>query len=129
MNEPASIQHLKNSKQLLAIEQEEDFKLFKEEFLRADINKRRENGLTWFPIVINSEEPATGNHTTIELERTTYLDKPHQFASGKNVLLFSNKNNEIKEISGTIKSVYRNSIKLIVNSDELPDWVYDGRLA
>jgi len=128
MNELASIHHLKNTKHLLAIEQEEDFKFFKEEFLRADINKRRENGVTWFPIIINSEEPSTGNHTIIELERTTYLDKPHQFGSGKNVLLFSNKNNEIKEITGTIKSVYRNSIKLVINSDELPDWIYDGRL-
>lgn len=128
MSDTSAVLHLKNIKQLLATEQEEDYKLFKEEFLRADINKRREHGVTWFPIVIISEEPATGNHMMIELERTTYLDKPHQFGSGKNVVLFSNKNNEIKEISGTIKSVYRNSIKLIINSDELPDWVYDGRL-
>lgn len=128
MAELPSVLHLKNIKDLLAIEQEEDYKLFKEEFLRADINKRREHGVTWYPIVINSEEPATGNHMMIELERTTYLDKPHQFGTGKNVLLFTNKNNELKEISGTIKSVYRNSIKLIINSDELPDWAYDGKL-
>ena len=105
MAELPSVLHLKNIKNLLAIEQEEDYKLFKEEFLRADINKRREHGVTWYPIVINSEEPATGNHMMIELERTTYLDKPHQFGTGKNVLLFTNKNNELKEISGTIKSV------------------------
>jgi superfamily I DNA and/or RNA helicase len=128
MNESKSITHLNQLKKLLSIEQEEDYRLFKEEFLRADINKRRENGFTWYPIVINSEEPSGSKHVMIELERTTYLDKSHQFGAGKNVSLFSNKNNELIEIGGTIKSVYRNSIKLIVNADELPDWVYDGKL-
>lgn len=128
MEEHKSILHLTHLKKLLSIEQEEDFRLFKEEFLRADINKRRENGFTWYPIVISSEEPSGSKHVLVELERTTYLDKPHQFGAGKNVSLFSNKNNEHVEINGTIKSVYRNSIKLIVNIDELPDWVYDGKL-
>ena len=49
MEEHKSILHLTHLKKLLSIEQEEDFRLFKEEFLRADINKRRENGFTWYP--------------------------------------------------------------------------------
>ena len=128
MNESKSIEILAQVKQSLLIEQEEDYKLFKEEFLRADINKRRENGFTWYPIIITSEEPSGSKHVLVELERTTFLDKSHQFSSGKNVSLFSNKNNEHVEINGTVKSVYRNSIKLIVNADELPDWIYEGKL-
>ena len=128
MKEHKSILHLTHLKKLLSIEQEEDLRLFKEEFLRADINKRRENGFTWYPIVILSEEPSGSKHVLVELERKTYIDKPHQFGAGKNVTLFSNKNNVHVEVNGTIKSVYRNSIKLIINADELPDWVYDGKL-
>ena len=128
MNESKSIEILAQIKKSLSIEQEEDYKLFKEEFLRADINKRRENGFTWYPIIITSEEPSGSKHVLVELERTTFLDKSHQFSSGKNVSLFSNKNNEHVEINGTVKSVYRNSIKLIVNADELPDWIYEGKL-
>jgi superfamily I DNA and/or RNA helicase len=128
MKETPSIAYLNQLKKLLQIEQEEDFRLFKEEFLRADINKRRENGFTWYPIVITAEEPTSSKHVLVELERTTYLDKSHQFGAGKNVSLFTNKNNEVVEVSGTVKSVYRNSLKLIVNSDELPDWIYEGKL-
>lgn len=128
MNQNFSINHLTQLKELLFVEQEEDFRLFKEEFLRADLTKRRENGYTWYPISILSEEPSGGKHILIEVERTTHQDKPHQFGTGKNVLLFSNKNNQTHEINGTIKSVYRNSIKLIINSEELPEWVYEGKL-
>jgi superfamily I DNA and/or RNA helicase len=64
----------------------------------------------------------------LEIERTTQIDKPHQFSSGKNVSLFSNKQDEVLEITGTIKSVSKNSLKLIIHSDELPDWCYDGKL-
>ncbi len=123
-----SILYLQNIQRLLAVEREEDNKQFREEFLRADVNKRRENGVTWFPVVINNEEPTLSNSVLIEVERSTYLDKPHQFSAGKNIHFFSNKNNEQNEISGTIKSVYRNSMKIVVNCEDLPDWAYEGRL-
>ncbi|HEY1038753.1 MAG TPA: AAA domain-containing protein, partial [Bacteroidia bacterium] len=123
-----SILYLQHIQRLLAIEREEDNKQFREEFLRADVNKRRENGVTWYPVVINNEEPTLSNSTLIEVERSTYLDKPHQFSAGKNILFFSNKNNEHNEISGTIKSVYRNSMKIVINAEDLPDWAYEGKL-
>jgi superfamily I DNA and/or RNA helicase len=124
----ASIAYLQKLKELLDIERNEDARQFKEEFLRADVNKRRENGVTWFPVVMQNEEPTLSNHLLIEVERTTFLDKPHQFSAGKNILFFSNKNNEVQEISGTIKSVHRNSMKIILHSEDLPDWAYEGRL-
>ncbi|MCD6066282.1 MAG: DNA-binding protein [Bacteroidetes bacterium] len=125
---PASIAYLQNLKQLLEIERNEDAKQFKEEFLRADVNKRRENGVTWFPVVLLNEEPTLSNHLLLEVERTSYLDKPHQFSAGKNVIFFSNKNNETQEINGTIKTVHRNSMKVILHCEDLPDWAYEGRL-
>lgn len=128
METKPSIIYLKKLKEVLAIEREEDAKQFREEFLRADVNKRRENGVTWFPVVILNEEPTLSNHIMLEVERSTMLDKPHQFSAGKNVSFFSNKNNEIKEITGTIKNVYRNSMKIILHCDDLPDWAYEGRL-
>ena len=70
MNESKSITHLTQLKKLLSIEQEEDYRLFKEEFLRADINKRRENGFTWYPIVIASEEPSGSKHVMVSTRGT-----------------------------------------------------------
>lgn len=124
----SAIERLKGLKKLLTIEREEDYRLYKEQFLRVALDQRKKNGVTWYPIKINNEELGSGDLLHLEIERTTQIDKPHQFSSGKNVSLFSNANDETNEITGTIKSVSKNSLKLIIHSDELPDWAYDGKL-
>ncbi|MDO9000738.1 MAG: AAA domain-containing protein [Bacteroidota bacterium] len=128
MSTTTAIERLKGLKQLLKIEREEDYRLYKEQFLRVNLDQRKKNGVTWYPIKINNEELGSGDLLHLEIERTTQIDKPHHFSSGKNVSLFSNQQNETLEITGTIKSVSKNSLKLIIHSDELPDWCYDGKL-
>lgn len=128
MANTSAIERLKGLKQLLKIEREEDYRLYKEQFLRVNLDQRKKNGVTWYPIKINSEELGSGDLMHLEIERTTQIDKPHQFSSGKNVSLFSNRQDEVLEITGTIKAVSKNSLKLIIHSDELPDWCYDGKL-
>ena len=123
-----AVDRLKYVKQLLQIERDEDYRLYQELFLRVNLEQRKKNGTTWYPIKINSEELGSGDLLHLEIERTSYLNCAHQFSSGKNVSLFSNQNNENFEIAGAIKSVSKNSLKLIINCDELPDWCYDGKL-
>ena len=124
-----SIDRLTKLKDLLFIEREEDFYQYKEQFLRASIEQRKKNGATWFPIQILSNELGYADYVHLEIERTNNLDMPHQFSAGKNVSLFSNKNpDEVQEISGTIKQCSKNKMKIIIHTDDLPDWCYDGRL-
>ncbi len=124
-----SIERLKKVKDLLFVEREEDFYQYKEQFLRASIEQRKKNGATWFPIQILSNELGYADYVHLEVERTNSLDMPHQFSAGKNVSLFSNKNpDEVQEISGTIKQCSKNKMKIIIHTDDLPDWCYDGRL-
>lgn len=124
-----STDRLKKLKELLLIEREEDFYQYKEQFLRASIEQRKKNGATWYPIQILSNEIGYADFVHLEIERTNNLDAPHQFSAGKNVSLFSNKNPEEKlEVTGTIKQSGKNKMKLIMHTDELPDWCYDGRL-
>lgn len=124
-----SIAHLKLLKELLLIEREEDFFQYKEQFLKAGIEQRRLNGVTWYPIQILSEELGYGDLLQIEVERTTHLDSPHQFSTGKNLTLFSNKNpDELQEVVGTIKRSGKNKMLIILHAEELPDWAYDGKL-
>jgi ATP-dependent RNA/DNA helicase IGHMBP2 len=124
-----SIDRLKKLKELLLIEREEDFYQYKEQFLRASIEQRKKNGATWYPIQILSNEIGYADYVHLEIERTNNLDMPHQFSAGKNISLFSNKNPDEKlEITGTIKQSGKNKMKLIMHTDELPDWCYDGRL-
>lgn len=129
MKVSSSVERLKKLKELLLIERDEDFQQYKEQFLKASIEQRRKNGVTWYPIKINSEELGYADLLQLEIERTTHLDSPHQFNSGKNVTLFSNQgNNEVFELNATIKNASRNKLKIIVHSDELPDWCYEGKL-
>lgn len=123
-----AIERLKKLKTLLKVERDEDYRLYRDLFLRVNIEQRRKNGVTWYPVKINHEELGSGDLLHLEIERTAALDKAHQFSSGKNVSLFSNVDSEVKEITGTIKTVSKNSLKLIVHSDELPDWCYEGKL-
>ena len=123
-----SVEHSQKLKELLHKEREEDYRLFREQFLKASFEERKKNGLTWYPVSLRGEEPAYGDYIQVNIERTTNINDPHQFSAGKNVILFSNKNNQIKEIKATIKHVQKNSMGLIVQVDELPDWVYEGKL-
>jgi ATP-dependent RNA/DNA helicase IGHMBP2 len=128
MANSSAIERLKRVKTLLKIERDEDYRLYKEQFLRVNLEQRKKNGVTWYPVKINNEELGSGELLHLEIERTSQLDKPHQFSSGKNISLFSNRQDETLEITGTIKSVSKNSLRLIIQADELPDWAYEGKL-
>ena len=51
-----SIKHLKLLKELLLIEREEDFLQYKEQFLKAGIERRKKNGVT-DPVIHNPNAP------------------------------------------------------------------------
>lgn len=124
-----TIERYKSLKNLLLIEREEDYKQYREQFLKASIEERKKNGATWFPIQITSNELGYADYVHLEVERHNSLDLPHQFSTGKNITLFSNRqSDEVQEITGTIKQSGKNKLKLIMHTDELPDWCYDGKL-
>jgi len=125
MSDNLRLTHLKK---LLQIERDEDYKLYKEQFLKASIETRRKNGLTWYPIKINHSELGYGEMLQVEIERTSHLNLPHQFSVGKNILLFSNATEDKNEFSGVIKAISKNVIKILFPTDELPDWAFDGKL-
>jgi len=124
-----SIKHLKLLKELLLIEREEDFLQYKEEFLKAGIERRKQNGVTWYPIQILNSELGYGDLLQIEVERTTNLDMPHRFSTGKTIPLFPNKQiRQQNQNIDTIKRSGKNKMLIILHLEELPDWAYDGKL-
>ncbi len=98
----ASPDRLSRLKHLLQIERDEDYKIYKEQFLKASIDTRRKNGLTWYPIKINETELGYGDLLQVDIERTSHINMPHQFSVGKSISLFSNANDEGNEVSGVI---------------------------
>ncbi len=121
-------EHFLNLKTLLDIEQKEDFELYRAQFILANLDARRRNGVTWYPVQLKDTEIGIGGQITIQLERSNYLNIGHQFSSGKNVVVYANNNGQQPEMHGTIKSVYEHKMSVIINMDDVPDWLYDGKI-
>jgi superfamily I DNA and/or RNA helicase len=126
MKDPlARLTHLR---ELLKIERDEDFNQYKQHFSRNNINHRKQNGVTWYPVVITNTEIGLGEYISIDVERTTNHNDPHQFSGGKIAALFSNNDTEQHPIHGTIKVLGSNKLRLSLTLDELPEWCDDGKL-
>ena len=121
------MERLHKLKKLLKIERDEDFEQYKLHFSRNNIALRKQNGVTWYPIQITNSEIGLGEYISIEIERTTNLNEPHQFSGGKVAALFSN-NQTSQVLNGTIKVLSANKLKLSLTVDELPEWCEEGKL-
>src|SRR4051812_6344541 len=84
------IERLQHLQKLLKVERDEDLAQYKSFFSRNNINHRKGNGVTWYPIVITNIEIGLGEYLIIDIERTTNHNEPHQFSGGKVAALFSN---------------------------------------
>ncbi len=120
--------YFRNLLDLLKIEREEDRNQYRKLTETTSIAERRANGLTWYPIAIRGSEMSRGDYLTVEVERTTHQDIPHQLRSGMPALFFSNHDPKTDRIEGTISYVSGNRLKITLLTDELPDWSRDGKL-
>jgi len=119
---------LEQLRHLLKVERDEDFKQYKEHFSKNNINYRKQNGVTWYPVVIGNIEIGLGEYLVVDIERTTNHNEPHLFSGGKIAALFSNTHPDANPIHGTIKVINQNKLRLSLSVDDLPDWCDDGKL-
>ncbi|MFY0254567.1 AAA domain-containing protein [Chitinophaga sp. 30R24] len=120
--------YFKKQLALLKTEREEDRKSYQEMTAAASVADRRANGLTWYPIAIRGSEMSRGDYLTVEAERTTHQDIPHQLRFGASAVLFSNHNPQQDHLEGTISYQSGNRLKITLRTDELPEWASDGKL-
>lgn len=120
--------YFKNLLDLLKVEREEDRRQYRQLTETTSIAERRANGLTWYPIAIRGSEMSRGDYLTVEVERTTHQDIPHQLRFGMPAVLFSNHAPQTDRVEGTLTHQSGNRLKLTLRVDELPDWSRDGKL-
>ena len=113
---------------LLKLEWDEDKRSYLQQTANSGVADRRAGGLTWYPVAIRGSEMGRGDYLTVELERTTHQDLPHQFRFGAAASLFSNHDPANCRLDGTVSFQNGNLLKLTLSSDELPDWASDGKL-
>ncbi|HEY4109455.1 AAA domain-containing protein [Puia sp.] len=120
--------YFKELTDLLKAEQAEDRRAYQELTGSTSVAQRRDAGLAWFPIAIRDTELGRGDYLTVEVERTTHTDLPHQLRFGAQAVLFSNHDAANDRVEGTISFQGGNRLKLTLRTDELPDWSRNGKL-
>jgi ATP-dependent RNA/DNA helicase IGHMBP2 len=113
---------------LLKIEWEADKQSYQQYAATSSMSERRAGGLAWYPIIIKDSESGRGDYLTIEVERTTHQDIPHQFRSGSAVALFSHHDPKNNREEGILVYQNGNTLKINLRTDELPAWSKDGKL-
>lgn len=121
-------QQLKNLLELIKIEQKEELEDFRKKFIETPLNDRKDQGITWYPLNINSVDTGFNQKIIVEFEKTNNLGKNHFFQNGKTVSLFSNADNIQNHITGNVVSVKNDKIKVQFNQNEIPDWVEEGKI-
>lgn len=119
---------LKELIDLIKIEQKEELQEFRTKFIETPLNDRKEQGITWYPLNINSIDTGFNQKIIIELEKTNNQGKKHFFQNGKTVSLFSNVDNQQSNITGTVINVKNDIIKVLFNLTELPEWLEEGKI-
>ncbi|RYY56651.1 MAG: IGHMBP2 family helicase [Chitinophagaceae bacterium] len=113
---------------LLAMERREDEELHRQQMGKSSVNDRRAQGSSWYPVAIRDTEMGRGDYLTVELERTTHRDLPHQLRFGAPAAIFSNHNPGEDRVEGVISWQSGDRLKLTLRTDELPHWSRDGKL-
>jgi ATP-dependent RNA/DNA helicase IGHMBP2 len=113
---------------LLESEKQVDFTLHENLLLRSSLQERRSQGVSWFPIAISGSEMGRGDYLTITIQRTNFFEEGHKFRFGMPVALFSNHTPLEDRLEGVINFVSRDTMRISVRVDELPDWTRRGKL-
>lgn len=113
---------------LLTIEKQADQQAYKTLTETASIHSRRQQGITWYPIVIKNSEIGKGDYLSISIERTNDIEISHQFRFGTPVAVFSNHDPAVHRMEGLITHLHEQEMTISLRVDDLPDWTRDGKL-
>ena len=75
--------------ELLLLEKAEDLEQFKQKILKLSLEERKDQGYSWYPLQVVKSGYTYGERAYVVVERTSNLNEPHQFRSGKIVQLFT----------------------------------------
>lgn len=120
--------YLEQLRKLLAIEKQEEYRQIGEYLKNTPLHIRVKSGFSWFPLLIKETGYGLGDYPFVIVERTQHLEVEHSFQGGKQVRLFSGHNDMEWYINGTVHYVDKHQMKIYFFTDELPDWIDDGKI-
>ncbi len=125
----SAIKEIKYLRKLLQQEKEAHKRQFNAVILRSSPKHRQTLGLSWYPLEVRKMGYGLGNQPFVEVERRKNRDMPHQFQAGKIVKLFAQQLGfEDQQVKGIVNFIAGNRMKITLYTEQLPDWVRNGRL-
>jgi Rad3-related DNA helicase len=118
-------EQLQKTLELIKLERQADLDYYRQKVLLRSLHQRTKEGTTWYPVRLKRDYIGTGERLMIEIERTTQLEQPHAFQSGKSVSVFSNASGkpERDHVNGVINYVRDDTMVITLSAEELPDWI------
>ena len=127
---PDATEQLIHLLEILAIEKEEDARLYREKVLQKTLTERVKKGTTWYPLVFERLYVGLGDRITVEFtypgrEKLKNVD----FQPGDPVSLFGSlSGQEVGRATGTIAFIRKNLVKVSLNSENIPDWLNHSQI-
>ncbi len=113
---------------LIKQERIEDRKQYETKIRNRSLEDRMRDGVTWYPAIVERSYIGTGERWTLQMERTTNREKRHHFQAGASVSVFLNDPKRALSCSGIVSKVSDKYMTIVLNRDDPPDWLDEGRL-
>lgn len=113
---------------LLKMEKDEDYAQYERKVLNTAVAERRKQGVTWYPVQLVNKYISTGERYSVEFQRTSHTEQNHAFQVGAVVSVFSGLDADAETVPGVVSFVRRDKMKVVLNSDDAPDWLKQGKL-
>ncbi|HRK83493.1 MAG TPA: AAA family ATPase, partial [Saprospiraceae bacterium] len=120
-------EHIENLLALLRLEKEEELEFYRKKIQRLSLEERKAEGYCWYPVKLAQQGYTIGDRAFVVVERPAENRKEHFFREGKTVNFFTRKEGARRaEFAGVVHFVDKNKMKIILNSQDLPDWSDEG---
>lgn len=126
-----SIADLEKYQKLIQLEKNEEIYEYTETLKSTSIAERKKRGIAWYPVSIINEELGMGEKIVLDIQRGATATESHQFQSGQTVILFSNHSGKYDAettLQAIVMWVRDNTLRMMVNIDTLPEWLYEGKI-
>ena len=113
----------------LELERKEDLRQYREMVQRRTLKERVEKGVSWYPVSIKSVSIGTGEKIVLELEHHASGSGNQAMQTGSVVAIFGMVNEEeLGRKSGVIAYVRKQSMRVVLSTEQIPDWLYGTKL-
>ena len=121
---------LSNLRRLLKIEKEEDFQQYQQKILNTSVKDRKKEGVCWYPARLQSHRIGMGDRVVAQIEKPIEDETSHVFQVGSVVSVFRNTGNQERAdyCSGVVSYLRKNVMKVVLNTYDLPEWIYDSKI-